>query len=146
MSMQQEASGMLGDARAVAKRLLQERIAGLEDNIRGVDVPTMEDFRKDVERKIRNFSRTEYKTYGSSSSYTPWYKDKSVPAWKRVAYRMCEDQRTGNEPGHVRVTKSQLEDNLDSQCATERTRRQKIIRDLNSRLRDARQSLRQYDD
>jgi hypothetical protein len=115
---------------------LETQKSKLEQDKAAIDQVSMEEFRKNLEKKIRDFAKTEYEYWGIGDSYTPYYKDNKVPAWKRVAYRMCEDRRSNDEPGHVKVTKEQLEQNLNNQCEQERNRRIREQQKINISLRD----------
>jgi len=115
---------------------LETQKSKLEQDKAAIDKVSMEEFRKNLEKKIRDFAKTEYETWGGGNSYTPYYKDNKAAAWKRVAYRMCEDRRSNYEPGHVKVTKEQLEQNLNNQCEQERSRRIKEQQKINNSLRD----------
>ena len=117
------------------ERGLEAKKDQLEKDIASIDEPSMEEFRKAQEDKIRKFANDEYAIWGAESSYTPYYKDTKISTWKRIGYRMCEDRRMKNEPGHSKVTKDELKDYLDKQDETEKRTRIKNLQEKNTEKR-----------
>jgi hypothetical protein len=97
----------------------------LTQDIIDIKTPSIDTFKTSIITKIDDFAKSEYAKYGGGYSYTPWYKDSSIPMWKRMAYRRCEDRRMGGEWGHVKYSKDEMEAYLNTREIEEEKNRGK---------------------
>ena len=112
---------------------LDPEISQCDVDLKKTKKPTMDEAKKLYEKKIRDFAGSEYARYGGNQSYTPYYKAARTPRWKQTAYRICEDIRCNNDPGHVRMTTQMMNICLQNFEVQEGAKRSKALQDINSR-------------